>query len=77
MVIKKSFAISELENSTVNCYIAFTKLLRTLSKLRVAADHKVLEAESATRSYSREFAEICDRLAQALERLAKLLTRRA
>lgn len=54
-----------------------TKLLRTLSELRVTADHKVLEAESATRSYSREFGEMCDRLAQALERLTKLLEGRA
>ena len=54
-----------------------TKLLRPLSQLRVSADHKVLEAESETRSYSREFAEICNELAGSLEKLAILLTDRA
>jgi hypothetical protein len=53
-----------------------TKQLRALSELRVVADHKVLEAESATKSYSREFAEICGQLAQALGRLAKLFSGR-
>jgi hypothetical protein len=51
-----------------------TKLLRPLSQLRVAADHKVLEIESEVRSYSREFAEICKELAASLEELARLLS---
>lgn len=54
-----------------------TKLLRPLSQLRVSADHKVLEVESETQSYSREFAEICKELAVSLEELAILLTERA
>lgn len=53
-----------------------TKLLRPLSQLRVSADHKVLEVESETQSYSREFAEICKELAASLEQLAILLTER-
>lgn len=54
-----------------------TKLLRPLSELRVAADHKVLEVESETRSYSREFADMCSKLAASLEELARLLSGRA
>jgi len=50
----------------------FTDPLRIVADLRIAADHKVLEADSATRSYSRDFAELCDTLAQALEKLASL-----
>ncbi|MEQ1742273.1 MAG: hypothetical protein ABL869_07240 [Candidatus Nitrotoga sp.] len=53
------------------------KLLRPLSQLRAAADHKVLEVEAETRSYSREFAEICNELAASLEELARLLAERA
>lgn len=53
-----------------------TKLLRPLSQLRVEADHKVLEVESETRSYSREFAEMCNELAASLEELARLLAGR-
>lgn len=54
-----------------------TALLRQLSELRVAADHKVLEVDSETKSYSREFAEMCNGLADALESLARLLAERA
>lgn len=54
-----------------------TKLLRPLSDLRVAADHKVLEVETEAKSYSREFAEMCNDLAEALESLARLLAERA
>ena len=50
-----------------------TNLLRPLSQLRVAADHKVLGVETEMRSYSREFAEMCNQLAESLEELAKLL----
>ena len=50
-----------------------TNLLRPLAQLRVAADHKVLEAETNARSYSREFAAMCSEIAEALERLANLL----
>lgn len=53
-----------------------TKRIQLLSKLRVAADHKVLEVETETKSYSREFAEICNGLAEALENLARLLAER-
>ena len=53
-----------------------TKLLRPLSELRAAADHKVLQVETETRSYSREFAEMCNELAESLEKLAKLLAER-
>ena len=53
-----------------------TNLLRPLSQLRVAADHKVLDVETETRSYSREFAEMCSQLAESLEELAKLLAER-
>lgn len=54
-----------------------TTLLRPLLQLRVAADHKVLEVESETQSYSREFAEICNELAASLEELAIKLAERA
>jgi len=54
-----------------------TKRLRQLSELRVAADHKVLEAETETTSYSRKFADMCNQLAEALETLAGLLAARA
>ena len=54
----------------------YTTPLRKLGELRVEADHKVLEADSATKSYSRDFANICDDLAHALEELAKLLSER-
>ena len=50
-----------------------TKPLRELAKLRIAADHKVLKPESTTKSYSREFAKMCNELAQALSQFAKLL----
>ena len=53
-----------------------TKLLRPLSLLRAAADHKVLQVETETRSYSREFAEMCNGLAESLEEFAKLLAER-
>jgi len=53
-----------------------TNLLRPLSQLRVEADHKVLEVESETRSYSREFAEMCNELAASLEEFARLLADR-
>lgn len=53
-----------------------TELLRPLSMLRVAADHKILEVETETRSYSREFALMCNDLADSLEELAKLLAKR-
>ena len=54
-----------------------TELLRPLSMLRVAADHKVLQAETETRSYSREFAEMCNGLAESLEKFAELLAKRS
>ena len=54
-----------------------TDPLRALSKLRIAADHKVLEPEPTGKSYSREFANICNGLSQALEEFAKLLAGRA
>jgi hypothetical protein len=54
-----------------------TRLLRPLSQLRVAADHKVLEVDSEARSYSREFAEMCNEMAASLEELARLLAERA
>jgi hypothetical protein len=53
-----------------------TNLLRPLSKLRAEADHKVLAAEIESRSYSREFAEICNELAESLESLARLLAQK-
>jgi hypothetical protein len=53
-----------------------TKLLRPLSELRVAADHRVLEVEAEAKSHSREFAQMCKGLAEALESLAKLLADR-
>ena len=53
-----------------------TNLLRPLSQLRVEADHKVLTAEIEPRSYSREFAEMCNELAEALESLARLLAQK-
>ncbi len=57
----------------LNARTVLTKLLRPLGALRVAADHKVLEAETEARSYSREFAQMCNELAESLEELAQLL----
>ena len=56
---------------------AYTKPLRTLANLRIDADHKVLDRDAATKSYSRDFAAMCDELASALANLADLLARRA
>ena len=66
----------ELLEDKLVCPALFTGRLRPLSKLRVTADHKVLVPESATRSYSREFAEMCNELSQALEQLANLISGR-
>lgn len=55
----------------------YTTPLRTLAGLRVDADHKVLEPDAATKSYSRNFAAMCDELASALSNLAELLAQRA
>jgi len=49
----------------------FTEPLRKLAELRIAATHKVLEPDSSTKSYSREFAEMCNVIAKALEQLSK------
>lgn len=54
-----------------------TNLLKPLSELRVVSAHKVLVAESEMRSYSREFAVMCNELAASLEKLARLLAKRA
>lgn len=50
-----------------------TAPMRALGKLRVAADHKILEPDSETKSYSREFAAVCAEIASATEQLANLL----
>jgi len=55
----------------------YTTPLRTVAGLRIDADHKVLERDAATKSYSRDFAAMCDELASALANLAKFLARRA
>lgn len=67
----------ELLEGKLVCPALLTGQIRTLTQLRVTADHKVLEPESVTRSYSREFAELCNGLSQALEQLTQLLTDRA
>jgi hypothetical protein len=54
----------------------YTKPLRTVADLRIDADHKVLERDAATKSYSRDFAAMCDELVSALANLAELLERR-
>lgn len=54
-----------------------TGRIRALAQLRVAADHKVLEPDPATRSYSRDFAGLCTELSDALEQLVRLLEERA
>jgi hypothetical protein len=51
----------------------YTAPLQALKNLRVDADHKVLERDAVAKSYSREFAKMCDDLTSALEALAKLL----
>jgi hypothetical protein len=53
----------------------FTEPLRMIGHLRVTADHKVLKPDAVTKSYSRDFAQMCDSLAQALERFAELVLR--
>lgn len=55
----------------------YTKPLRILADLRIEADHKVLERDAVTKSYSRDFSAMCDGLASALANLAELLARRA
>jgi hypothetical protein len=47
-----------------------TERIDQVKALRVAADHKVLEADKEVRSFSREFAQLCTSVAQALEQLA-------
>ena len=51
----------------------FTSLVRKLSDLRVSADHKILKPDVESKSYSREFASVCDALARALEELASCI----
>ncbi|MBJ6752824.1 hypothetical protein [Geomonas anaerohicana] len=44
----------------------YTKPLKMLSELRVDADHRILGPEPSPRSYSREFADICDQFTEIL-----------
>jgi len=53
----------------------YTKPLRKLAGLRVDADHKVLESDVGTKSYSREFAAMCDDLTRALHQLTNLIAK--
>lgn len=50
-----------------------TGRLRPLSQLRVNADHKVLTPEAESKSYSRQFAQMCNDIAKSLEQIAPLL----
>jgi len=65
-----------LVEQKLGAFGVYTTPLRTLGKLRIEADHKVLERDAVTKSYSREFASMCDELASALASLAKLLAGR-
>ena len=47
----------------------YTKPLKTLSELRIDADHRILGPEQEPRSYSREFADICDQFTDILNEL--------
>lgn len=53
-----------------------TAPIRALGTLRVNADHKVLLPDLTTKSYSRDFAAMCDELGSALLKLFELLARR-
>lgn len=44
--------------------------VRAISELRVEADHKILEPDAELQTYSRKFAEICNQVADALEKFA-------
>lgn len=63
----------ELLEAKLECSGLVTGRLRALSKLRVEADHKVLEPDSATKSYSREFGNMCNELSAAFEQLVDVL----
>ena len=54
----------------------YTRPLRTVADLRTNADHKILDRDAAAKSYSRDFAAMCDELVSALANLAELLERR-
>lgn len=55
----------------------YTKPLKELSGLRIDADHKVLDRSLEAKTYSREFAAMCDRFSSALSKLAGLLENQA
>jgi len=50
-----------------------TKPLSAVKGLRIDADHRMLEPDTEPKSYSRQFAGICNDLAASLERLAAAL----
>lgn len=52
-----------------------TGRLRPLGELRVDADHRVLTPEAELKSYSRQFAQICNDIAESLERFATLIAK--
>lgn len=66
----------ELLEEKLECSSLVTGRLRELSKFRVDADHKVLKPDSETKSYSREFADMCNVLSDALKQFVDLLKAR-
>jgi len=67
------FALVEEKLGTPGVY---TMPLRKLANLRITADHRILEPDSSTKSYSREFAEMCDVIANALELFSESIKHR-
>lgn len=55
----------------------YTTHLKELSGLRTDADHKVLDRSLEAKTYSREFAAMCDKFSSVLSTLADLLEDRA
>ena len=57
-----SLQLLTLLESNLHRESALTAPLKVVSELRVAADHKVLEPDSETQSYSTKFAQLCKEL---------------
>lgn len=51
--------------------------VRAVSELRIEADHKVLEPDVELNTFSRKFAQVCNGVAESLERLAVAFAERA
>ena len=66
----------ELIEKKIGAPGVYTACLRKLAKLRIDADHKILEPRSSEQSYSTQFADMCGEITHALGELADLLRTR-